>query len=136
MVFLTGADVILRYFKRPIIGTYEIVALLGALMVGLSLPQTSRLKAHVLMDFVTSKLHGGLQKSLHVLTRAVGIVVFIVIGWNLWLLGDGYRKLGEGTLTLAIPLYPVAYAIAISCFVEIVVLFLELIEGNQQEAEK
>jgi len=136
MVFLTGADVALRYFGKPILGTYEIVGLLGALMVGLSLPQASRVNAHVLMDFVTGRLPASLQKFFYVLTRVLSIILFIIIAWNLWLLGDDYRKMSEGTLTLAIPLYPVAYTISICCFVEIIVLFLEILGGNKQEAEK
>lgn len=136
MVFLTGADVLLRYFGKPIVGTYEIVGLLGALMVGLALPQTSRTQGHVLMDFIITKLPSSLQKFLYGLTRMLGILVFGLISWNVWLLGDDYRRLGEGSLTLAIPLYPVAYVIAICSFIVIIVLFLELVEGKEQDAEK
>jgi len=136
MVALTGADVLLRYFGKPIVGTYEIVALLGALMVGFALPQTSRAKGHVAMDFVITKLPSALQKIFYALTRILGIFVFALITWNVWLLGDDYRRMGEGSLTLAIPLYPVAYVIAICSFVVIIVLFLELVEGRGQEQEQ
>ena len=136
MVFLTGADVVLRYFGKPIVGTYEIVGLLGALMVGFALPQTSRAKGHVLMDFIITRLPSSVQKLFYALTRILGILVFALITWNVWLLGDDYRRMGEGSLTLAIPLYPVAYVIAICSFVVIIVLFLELLEGQEQDAEK
>ena len=136
MVFLTGADVVLRYFGKPIVGTYEIVGLLGALMVGFALPQTSRAKGHVLMDFIITRLPLGLQKLFYALTRILGMFVFALIAWNVWLLGDDYRRMGEGSLTLAIPLYPVAYVIAVCSFVVIIVLFLELLEGQEQDAEK
>jgi TRAP-type C4-dicarboxylate transport system permease small subunit len=136
MVFLTGADVVLRYFGKPIVGTYEIVGLLGALMVGFALPQTSRAKGHVLMDFIITRLPSGLQKLFYGLTRIFGIFVFGLITWEVWLLGDDYRRMGEGSLTLAIPLYPVAYVIAICSFVVIIVLFLELVEGKQEDAEQ
>ena len=136
MVFLTGADVVLRYFGKPIVGTYEIVGLLGALMVGFALPQTSRAKGHVLMDFIITRLPSSVQKLFYALTRILGMFVFALIAWNVWLLGDDYRRMGEGSLTLAIPLYPVAYIIAICSFVVIIVLFLELVEGKEQDAEK
>jgi TRAP-type C4-dicarboxylate transport system permease small subunit len=131
-MFLTVSDVILRSFKRPIVGTYELVGLLGALVIGFSLPQTSRVKGHVLMDFLTGSLSTGAQRVLHVLTRILGIVLFAIIGWNLWLLGDDFRKSGEVTLTLQLPLYPVAYSIAICCFVECLVLILDMV--GQKEA--
>jgi TRAP-type C4-dicarboxylate transport system permease small subunit len=131
-MFLTVSDVILRSFKRPIVGTYELVGLLGALVIGFSLPQTSRVKGHVLMDFLTGSLSAGAQRVLHVLTRILGIVLFAIIGWNLWVLGDDFRKSGEVTLTLQLPLYPVAYSIAICCFVECLVLILDMV--GQKEA--
>jgi TRAP-type C4-dicarboxylate transport system permease small subunit len=136
IVVLTGADVVLRYFGRPIVGTYEIVALLGALVAGFALPQTQRVQGHVLMDFIITRLPSGLQKLLYVITRLLGIFVFGLIGREVWLLGDGYRRLGEGSLTLANPLFPLAYVIAACSFVVIVVLFLEIVEGKKEEAEQ
>ena len=56
IVFLTVADVILREFKLPIVGTYEIVSLLGAIVIGFAIPQTSLERGHVLMDFLTERL--------------------------------------------------------------------------------
>jgi TRAP-type C4-dicarboxylate transport system permease small subunit len=136
MVFLIGADVIMRYFGRAIVGTYEIVGLLGAVVVGFSLPQTTRLKGHVVMDFVTARLPAGLQNFLQILTRFLGIVVYAIIAWNVWLLGDHYKAAGETTHAVGIPFYPVAYAIAICCFVQIIGLCLALFTGGRQEVEK
>ncbi len=136
MVFLIGADVVLRYFGKPIVGTYEIVGLLGAVVVGFSLPQTTRLKGHVLMDFVVSKLPAGLQNFLQIMTQLLAIVVYAVIAWNVWLLGDHYKAAGETTHAVGIPFYPVAYVIAVCCFVQIVGLCLELFTGGQQEVGK
>ena len=136
MVFLVGADVIMRYFGRAIVGTYEIVGLLGAVVVGFSLPQTTRLKGHVVMDFIVSKLPAGLRAVLWILTRLLGVVVYAIIAWNVWLLGDHYKAVGETTHAVGIPFYPIAYAIAICCFVQIIVLIFELLKGNDQDAEK
>lgn len=135
MMFLTVADVVLRTFKRPIVGTYELVGLLGAVAIGFAIPQTSRVQGHVMMDFVTDKLPAGVQKLFRVLTRLLAIATFIIIAWNLWVLGSDYSKMGETTLTLQLPLYPVAYGIAICCFVECLVLFLEMLGIGTQETE-
>jgi C4-dicarboxylate transporter, DctQ subunit len=134
MVFLTGADVLLRYFGKPIVGTYEIVGLLGALMVGFALPQTSRAQGHVVMDFITDRLPEGLKKFFYIITRILGIITFALIAWNVWWLGEDFRHAGEGSLTLAIPLYPVAYVIAVCSVVVMIVLFLEIVEGKAEEA--
>lgn len=132
-MFLTVADVFLRTFKRPIVGTYELVGLLGAVVIGFALPQTSRLNGHVVMDFVTSALGPTVQRLLHILTRILGIVLFAIIGWNLVGLGNDYRKFGEVTLTLQVPLYPVAYGIAACCLVECLVLLTDMLESEEGE---
>jgi len=133
-MFLTVADVILRTFKMPIVGTYELVGLLGALVVGFALPQTSRMLGHVLMDFVTSRLTGGVNRFLRILTRIMGILLFAIIAWNMCNLGFDYWKAGEVTPTLQLPTYPVAFAIAIASAVECLVLFLEMFEKKDSES--
>lgn len=133
-MFLTVADVILRTLKRPIVGTYELVGLLGALVVGFAIPQTSRLQGHVLMDFVTSKLSSGIQRILQIITRLLAMGLFIIIGWNMLNLGNDFRRVGEVTPTLQLPIYPVAYGIALCCLVECLVLFIDMIEKRVTES--
>jgi TRAP-type C4-dicarboxylate transport system permease small subunit len=55
MMFLTVADVILRSLRRPIVGTYELVAFSGAVVIGFSIPLTSWMRGHVWVDIITSK---------------------------------------------------------------------------------
>lgn len=132
MVALTVADVILRMFKMPIVGTYEIVGLLGAIMVGFAIPQTSRAKGHVAMDFLEGKLPAAVDRGFQIITRLLGIALFFIIGWQLWLLGDDYLRIGEVTLTVHLPQYPVCYGMSICCFFECVVLLLEIFEPKKQ----
>jgi TRAP-type C4-dicarboxylate transport system permease small subunit len=47
MMFLTVADVLLRAGRHPFVGTYEIVALLMALVIGFGIPQVSLDRGHV-----------------------------------------------------------------------------------------
>jgi TRAP-type C4-dicarboxylate transport system permease small subunit len=52
IVFLTVADVLLRIFAQPIVGTYELVGFLGAWAIGLAIPQTSLDRGQVFMEFL------------------------------------------------------------------------------------
>lgn len=132
-MFLTATDVLLRSFKSPILGTYEVVGLLGAITIGFSIPQTTRLNGHVIMDFVTSKLPQGLERILHSATRILGIILFAVIGSNLMAFGSDFRRVGEVTPTLQIPLYPAAYGIAFCCLIECLVLIVQLSEWKETQ---
>jgi TRAP-type C4-dicarboxylate transport system permease small subunit len=133
-VFLTVCDVLLRLFKHPIIGTYELVGLLGAVVVGFSLPETSRLNGHVFMHFLTDRLSESVKGMLRVLTRILAIGMFLIIAWNLMLMGHDFQASGETTATLQLPFFPVCYGIAVCCFVECLVLFAEIFKKGETQS--
>ena len=56
MMLLTVADVILRYIGRPILGTYELVSLAGAVVIGCAMPHTSWGNIHVTVDMMLVKM--------------------------------------------------------------------------------
>lgn len=122
MMFVTVADVVLRSFRRPIVGTYELVGFLGALAIGFALPQTSLDRGQVLMDFLARHLPPGPTRALSVATRAIGVGLFAVLGWNLAAMGFDLRRTGDVTPLLSLPLALPAFAIAASCFAECLVL--------------
>jgi TRAP-type C4-dicarboxylate transport system permease small subunit len=128
IMFLTVADVFLRLFKLPIVGTYEIVSLLGAVVIGFAIPQTTVERGHVLMDFLTERLSFGGQQILHLGTRLLASLTFLIIGWNLFKLGNDLMDTGQVSLTLKFPEYPVAYGIAFCCLLECLVLLTDLIK--------
>jgi TRAP-type C4-dicarboxylate transport system permease small subunit len=125
---LTVADVILRYFRKPIVGTYEMVGLSGAVIIGFSLPFTSLMKGHVNVDFLTLKLSPKARKIFGCVTKALGMLLFLIIGWNLILLGMDFHKVGEVTPTRHLPIYPVLYGVGVCCFFESFVLLCDIVK--------
>ena len=128
MILLTVADVILRSFRKPIIGTYEIVALSGAVIIGFSIPFTSWMKGHVNVDLLILKLPPRGKKIFSLITKYLGIGLFLILGWNLIILGMDLYKAGEVTPTRHIPFYPVLYGIGICCFFQCLVLFCDIVK--------
>jgi TRAP-type C4-dicarboxylate transport system permease small subunit len=126
IVVLTVCDVVLRRFRMPIAFTYEIVVLMGAIAIGFSVPQTTLDKSHVLMDFVIEKVSERWQKTLYVITRCLGIGMFAVFAWRIFVLASNFKKAGEVTPILQIPVYPVAFSIGVCFVVECLVLFCGL----------
>ena len=126
MMLLTVADVILRYLGRPILGTYELVSLSGAVVIGCAMPHTSWNKIHVTVDMVLVKMERARQEVFQVITRIISLLLFIIIGVNLVDMGTTLIKTGESTLTLVLPLYPIAYLLAICCFAESLVLLSQI----------
>jgi TRAP-type C4-dicarboxylate transport system permease small subunit len=135
MMFLTVADVLLRAGGRPIIGTYEIVALLLALVIGFGIPQASLDRGHVYMEFLLEKFSKRGKNMMNTFTRLLCLTLFAFIGYNLFSVGAGYYASGEVSATIKIPFYPVAYGVAVCCLLECCVFILEIIKiwrgGNE-----
>jgi TRAP-type C4-dicarboxylate transport system permease small subunit len=126
IMLLTGTDVALRIFGHPIIGTYEMVGLGGALVLGFALPMTSWLRGHIFVDFVYIKCPKKVQQVVNVATRIICIAVYLLIGWNLLLMGIELHVSGELTITRHVPFYPIAYALGLCCFAECLVLICDI----------
>jgi TRAP-type C4-dicarboxylate transport system permease small subunit len=135
IMVLTCADVVLRIFKRPITGTYEIVGLLGAVVIGFGIPITSWIRGHIYVDFLTQKLPQERRNVVNIFTRLLGIGLFFIAGWNLIIVGMDLYHTGEVTLTRQLPFYPVAYGLAVSCFVQCFVLICDILKIVGEEYE-
>jgi TRAP-type C4-dicarboxylate transport system permease small subunit len=128
IMLLTVSDVILRSFKRPIIGTFEIVGMVGAVVIGFGMPLTSWLRGLIYVDFVIQRFPRWGRNFMNILTRAICIIIFIVIGYNLWGYATDLFVSGEVTPTRQIPFYPIVYGLGIACFVQCLVLIADIIK--------
>jgi TRAP-type C4-dicarboxylate transport system permease small subunit len=135
IVLLTTIDVILRAFGHPITGTYEIVAMCGGIVIGFVAPITAWLRGHIYVDFVVKKFSVPVQNVVNVITRCVGIGVFLMVGLNVVKIGNNFRRADEISSSLQLPLYPIAYAVAFSFFVLATVLVCDIlkISGGKYE---
>ena len=135
MMFLTVADVLLRAGGHPIIGTFEIVSLLLALVIGFGIPQVSLDRGHVYMDFLLEKLSRRGKNVMNTFTRVLCLILFASIGYKLFSVGARFHASGEVSPTIMIPFYPVAYGVAVCCLLECCVLIFDIVRvwGGQYE---
>ncbi len=135
MMLLTVTDVLLRAGGRPIVGTFEIVALLLALVIGFGIPQVSLDRGHVYMDFLLAKLSQRGRKIMNTFTRILCLFLFASIGSNLFSVGARFHASGEVSPTIKIPFYPVAYGVAICCLLECCVFLFDIVKIWRGEYE-
>jgi TRAP-type C4-dicarboxylate transport system permease small subunit len=128
MLILTTADVVLRIFGTPIPGAVEIISICGGIVIGFTVPITSWMKGHIAVDFLTNALPEKAKNAVEIITRCVGIGLFLMIAWNSWKIGTGFFKGNEVSGTLELPLYPVEYALSACFFVLALVLFCDIIK--------
>jgi TRAP-type C4-dicarboxylate transport system permease small subunit len=93
------------------------------------------MKGHVSVDFLTQKLPSNGRKIFKSITKCLGVLLFLIIGWNLIILGMDFHKVGEVTPTRHFPIYPVLYGVGVCCFFESFVLLCDIVKilGGKDE---
>jgi TRAP-type C4-dicarboxylate transport system permease small subunit len=129
MMLLTCADVILRYFRKPIPGTYELVCFLGAAAVAFAMAHTSVERGHVAVSFVVSLFPRKIQGLIESITTCFGLFFFTLIAWQSVIYANDLRLSGEVSLTLELPFYPFVYGIGFSAAVVCLTLLSDLFKN-------
>ena len=127
MMFLTVADVLLRAGGHPIIGAFEVVSLLLALVIAFGIPQVSLDKGHVYMEFLLEKLSKRGKNVMNTFTRVLCLILFAFIGYKLFGVGARFHASGEVSPTIMLPFYPVAYGVAVCCLLECCVFIFDIV---------
>ena len=135
MVILTVCDVIFRYFRMPITGTYELVSFAAVLMVGFSLPLTQWKKGHIMVDFLIANLPSNIRNWIIIVTRILSIAFFLLSGSYLFVMGKNLHATHEVSPTLRLPFYPLAFGLGICLVIHCMMLLCEIhqIAGGKNE---
>jgi TRAP-type C4-dicarboxylate transport system permease small subunit len=137
MMLLTVTDVLFRILgASPIIGTYELVAVAGAIVIGFAVPRTSWDKGHVFVDILTENRSRTVKNTFFIITRIAGIIVMAFLAWNLLRKGIHLQKSGEVSMTLHVPNFPAAYALAFCFFVESITLITDIFRISEDGEQK
>ena len=128
LVSLTVADVILRSFRLPILGAYEIVSFSGSVVILFALPLTTWLRGHIYVDFLVIKFPARVQDVFNIATRCMVFSLFFLFGWQTIKYGMDLQFTREVSPTLRFPFYPVVYAVGVCCFVQCLVLVTDVMK--------
>jgi TRAP-type C4-dicarboxylate transport system permease small subunit len=136
MMFVTVVDVVLRFFGKPIFGSYEIISVSGAIVIGFALPKTSLERGNVSVDFLIGGASEVVQKVFFIITRVLGMGLFFGITWFLLLKGHFLYNVHEVTSILQMPRYLIVYALAFCCLVQFIALISDVIKVIHTEGEQ
>jgi TRAP-type C4-dicarboxylate transport system permease small subunit len=126
MMFLTVADVLLRAGGHPILGTYELVSLTLAIVIGFTIPKVSLDRGHVYMEILLEKLSKRDKAIMNTFTRILALVLFAIIGYNLMLISKEFHASGEVSSTLKLPFFPISFFVGVCCFIECFVFLFDI----------
>ncbi len=125
MMLLTTTDVILRIFKSTIPGTYEIVGLLGSMVISFSLAYTSIEKGHIAVEFLLQKLPKKVGNIIDFINSIIATILFGGIAWQCLQYGIELKKIGQVSMTVQMPTYPFVFGIAFGTLLLCPILLLQ-----------
>jgi len=128
MMAMTIADITMRALGRPIVGSIELISFSGAVIIGFAAPYSSWMRSHVIVDFLVERLSPRAKRSMELVTKLAGLVLFLFMGVNFILYSLTLMKTGEVSAGLRIPYYPITFGLALSCFLESLTLFADLMK--------
>ncbi len=127
IMLLTTLDVICRFFRHPIPGTYELVALSGSIVIAFALPFTTVQKGHIAVEFLMMRMPRGVRIIVNIINDVIALLLFGALAWQSGIYAGQVRASGEVSATLQMSIYPFIYGVAIGCALLCVVLLMDLI---------
>lgn len=99
MVSILGRVVL----HRPILGDYELVQVMSAVAVVLSLPFCQRVRGHIMVDFFTTSLPGRARRFLDRMANLLLSVAAFILAWRMALGLLELKANGDASMLLDIP---------------------------------
>ena len=132
MMVTTCLDVVLRLFRMPLTGAFDIVKLAGVVAIACALPYTTAVKGHVAIEFFFLKLSRPGRVVLDTVVRLLGMALFGLLSWQSVQYGASLRRSGQVTLTLQLPVFWAPYVIAFSCAVVVLVILHNMLHPGKE----
>lgn len=123
------ANITMRYFWGPIKGTYEIVEVLGALLLSLGAAYCAITRSNIAVDFAVEKLSPRKQALVDSFTNLVSFLFIAFISWGVLQYAETIYQRGRETTALGIPLYPVCYMVFFGILLLAIVVLIEFIRS-------
>lgn len=127
MMLLTCADIVMRFFGKPLPGVYDLVGFLGAVSVSFALAYTSVQRGHVAVEILMEKLPRRVQFRLLSIGNLAGAVFFLFLTWQSFLYARELLDTGEVSMTVAIPIHPFVFGTAAGCGLLSLVLIVDAV---------
>ena len=136
MVVVTCIDVVGRYFfSAPLLGAHEIITLSMGIMIYLGMPLVTASREHLMIDLVANLLSSKGKRIQQIAVNSIAALTFILFSYLLLFYGFGLAEDLMITEDLEIEQAPIAYVMAVMCFLTIFVFLYHVFQAaNNKEA--
>ena len=119
IIGITVSDVVLRIFKKGILGAYDLVRIAGSIAIACSLPYVTAVKGHIAIEFLHHRLSKRGRTLLDFSFRLIALALFSFLVWRFWLYGVMLLKSNQVMQTLPIPVFWMPWMTAF-CFLFVI----------------
>ena len=137
LVFLTSADVLMRYLlNRPIKGTFELTELMMVITVFFALGYTESRKSHIGVELLVERLSQRTQAVIDSFTSLLSLGVISIIIWQGALSVHDSFLSGEFSALLKIPLFYFKALVPLGALVLNLEILINLIDSLRKVVNK
>ena len=137
MMVVTFIDVVgAKLFDWRLLGALDFVMLAQILAIAFGAGMTLILGRHIEVEFFVKLLPRSIQSVIQFFVLLLSLGLFILLIWQLILLGHSFQTSGEYSPTAYIRLFPFAYALALASIPVCLVLLLELLKMLRKRGAK
>lgn len=125
IMLLTCADVVMRFFGRPIPGTYELVGYFGAVIIAFAMAYTSVERGHIAVVLLVDRLPRRPKHVVEALSALAGAFLFGLLAWQSLIYAADLMESGDVSLTLGVPTWPFVSCIGAGSALLVLVLLVD-----------
>ena len=130
MLLLATVDLVgIKLFTWRFAGAFEVIGLLGLVVIVFAIAFTQVRHGHVSVDFITNLLPKRAQMIINYIIPLVVLGIFAMISWQMYSLGLRLQSQSAVSVTQRIPTAPFAYATSVCSLIMCLVLLVEFVKA-------
>jgi len=128
MVLLAVTNILMRTFWKAIMGTYDYIEFIGAILVSFAVAYCALQKGNIQVDLVVARFPRRVQGIIGSITGVVSLGFFVIVVWQSLIFAGDMRQMGETSMTMLLPFYPYVYGLAFGIGLLCLVILIDLVK--------
>ncbi len=127
--FVIVANIIMRFFWKPLPGTVEIAEILGAVILSLGVAYCAFMKGHIAVGVLVDNLSKRKEAAVDIIVNLISLFFSGLLAWETLVYATRMMGRGYTTAHLQLPLYPVIYLVGFGFIMLTVVLLRDVVNS-------
>lgn len=128
MMSLAVINILLRLFWKAIMGTYDYIEFIGAILVSFAVAYCALQRGNIQVDLVVERFPRRVQGIIGSITGILSLGFFLFVTWQSFILAGDMHQSGETSMTMLLPFYPYVYGLAFGVGLLCLVILIDLIK--------